>query len=87
MLNVKALSGALALTAAMTFLFSVIFGMMLPEGYAAGPVWGSWLPLFHRIGFGEFLLGMAGAIVLGGFIGYAVATLNNFFHRRWEAIH
>jgi hypothetical protein len=87
MLNVKALSGALALTAVLTFIFNVIFGLMLPAGYGAGPAWGSWLPLFHGISFGQFLAGLVGAALLGGLIGYAVASLNNFFHRRWEAAH
>jgi len=83
MLNVKALSWALALTAALAFCVYVAYGLMVPSEY--NTVFG--FPGFRWITFGRFLFGLSGAIASAAFTGWVVGTLNNFFHRRWETAH
>lgn len=83
MLNVKALSWALALTAAMAFCFYVAYGLLAPTQY--NTVFG--FPGFRWITFGRFLFGLCGAVVSAAFTGWVIGTLNNYFHRRWEMTH
>lgn len=87
MLNVKALTVALAVAAAIAFIFYVIFGLMMPAEFQSGGDPGSWFPVFPGITFGGFLLGFGSALLLGAITGLLVGTLNNFFHRHWSASH
>ena len=87
MLNVKALTVALALGAVFAFLFYVAFGKMIPTDFRPGAVPGSWQPNFAGITFAGFLLGLLEVAFLGAFVGLMVGGLNNFFHQRWAASH
>jgi uncharacterized membrane protein YjjB (DUF3815 family) len=82
MLNVKALTWAFGLTAAVVFCVCVAYGLMVPPVYHG--VFGSWLVGFHGVTLGSFLIGLVE--VVGGAVVAAllVGTLNNYFHRRWE---
>ena len=83
MLNVKAMTWALGLTGAMAFCLYVTFGLLAPAGYYT--VFG--LPGFRWITTGRFLLGLVETTAASAFLGWLVATLNNFFHHRWEVSH
>lgn len=87
MLNVKALTVALALGAVLAFLFYVAFGMMIPTEFRPGAAPGTWLPNFQGITFTGFVLGLLEVAFLGAFIGLMVGALNNYFHQRWAAMH
>lgn len=87
MLNVKALTVALAFGAVLAFLFYVAFGMMIPTEFRPGAVPGSWLPNFQGITLTGFVLGLLEVAFLGALIGLVVGGLNNFFHQRWAALH
>ena len=87
MLNVKALTLALAVTAAFAFTVLMAYALMLPEGYSSGPVFGMWLPEFGSITLVGFLLGLAGSLLCGAVAGLLLGSLNNFFHRLWAPAH
>lgn len=87
MLNVKALTWALAITAAFAFSILMAYALMVPEGYSSGPAFGMWLPEFRSITFGGFILGLAGAMLCGAMAGLLLGSLNNFFHRLWTPAH
>ena len=87
MLNVKALTVALALGAVLAFLFYVAFGMMIPTDFQPGAAPGTWLPNFQGITLTGFVLGLLEVTFLGAFVGLVVGGLNNFFHQRWAASH
>lgn len=85
MLNVKALSWALALTAALAFCVYVAYGLMVPAEY--NPVFGGWLPGLQHFTPTLFLVSLLEVVVAAVFLGWVIGTLNNFFHRRWEVTH
>jgi hypothetical protein len=85
MLNVKALTWAFAVTAAVAFCVYVAYGMMVPPVYHG--VFGSWLLGFHGVTLGSFLFGLFQVVAVAVAAALLVGTLNNFFHRRWEMTH
>ena len=87
MLNVKALTWALAISAAFAFALLMAYSLMIPVDYTAGPAFGMWFPEFRGITFVGFLLGLGGAALIGAMAGLVVGTLNNFFHRLWVPSH
>lgn len=87
MLNVKALTWALAISAAFAFSLLMAYSLMVPVDFTSGPAFGMWLPEFRGITFGGFMLGFFGAALLGAVAGLLVGTLNNIFHRLWAPSH
>ena len=83
MLNVKTLTLSLALTAAITFVLCVLYGLVVPPEYHAGELLEKILPGFHWLTFGGFLLGLVEATLYGAYQGLLIGWLYNSIHRRW----
>lgn len=87
MLNIKAFTWAIAISSAFAFALLTAYSLMVPVDYTSGPVFGMWLPEFRGITFAGFLLGLAGAALVGAVAGLLIGTLNNLFHRLWAPSH
>ena len=82
MLNVKNLTLSLAFTAAITFALCVLYGLVVPPEYHAGELLEKFLPGFHWITPGSFLLGLVETFLYGGYVGLLVSSLYNAVQRR-----
>lgn len=82
MLNVKSLTLSLAVTAAITFVLCVLYGLIVPPAFHAGELLGKFLPGFHWISPLSFLLGLVESFIYGAYCGLLVGQLYNFFQRR-----
>ena len=82
MLNVKSFTWSLALTAAITFILCVLYGMIVPPDYHAGELLEKFLPGFHWLTLGGFLIGLAEVTLIGAYHGLLIGWLYNVFHRR-----
>ena len=87
MLNVKAFAWAIAISSAFAFTLLTAYSLMVPVDYTSGTAFGTWVPEFRGITFVGFLLGLAGAALVGAVAGLLIGTLNNFFHRLLAPSH
>lgn len=82
MLNVKNLTLSLALTAAITFVLCVLYGLIVPPEYHASELLEKVLPGFRWITPGGFLLGLVESFLYGGYAGLLAGSLYNAVQRR-----
>jgi uncharacterized protein DUF5676 len=87
MLNVKTLTLSLAVTAAITFVLCVVYGLIVPPAYHAGELLEKFLPGFHWITPLGFLVGLVESFIFGAYHGLLIGLVYNFFQRRWEPAH
>lgn len=85
MLNVKSLTLSLALTAAITFVLCVLYGLIVPPEFHAGELLEKILPGFRWLTFGGFLIGLGESLVYGAYNGLMVGWLYNALQRRTAA--
>lgn len=83
MLNVKSLTWSLALTGAITFSLCVLYGLAVPAQYHAGELLEKFLPGFHWLTLGGFVIGLIEMSLYGAYHGLLIGWLYNSFHRRW----
>ena len=86
MLNIKVVSWSLGIFIAISFVFCVIYGLIVP-GNLHGMVsfLESALPAFKWLTFGGFILGLAESFLYGMYIGIVFVPIYNFINRRWGA--
>lgn len=85
MLSIKSLTLSLALTAAITFVLCVLYGLIVPPELHAGELLARILPGFHWLTFGGFLIGLAESFLYGAYTGLVVGGLYNVLQRRSAA--
>lgn len=86
MLNIKVVSWSLGIFIAISFVFCVIYGLIVP-GNLHGMVsfLESVLPAFKWLTFGGFILGLVESFLYGMYIGIVFVLIYNFINRRWDA--
>ena len=83
MLNIKVVTWSLAIWAAFTFVFCVVYGMVTPasmhmtaflEQILPGFVWLTWL---------GFFVGLLQSFLYGAYAGLVYVPIYNFLYRKW----
>ena len=87
MLNIKVVSWSLGIFIAISFVFCVVYGLIVP-GNLHGMVsfLESVLPAFKWLTFGGFILGLVESFLYGMYIGIVFVPIYNFINRRWGAL-
>lgn len=85
MFNVKTLALSLALTAAITYVLCILYGLIVPPQYHAAELLEKILPGFRWLTFGGFMIGLVETFLYGGYTGLLVGSLYNAFQRRTAA--
>ncbi len=82
MLNTKVLTWSLASFCAITFLFCVAYGLIVPESLHMSRALEVVLPGFRWLTPGGFVLGLVEAFLYGAYAGLVFGPLYNAFARR-----
>ena len=86
MLNVKVVSWSLGIFTAISFVFCVLYGLIVParlHGMAAGLE--MVLPAFQWLTVWGFCLGLIESFLYGAYAGLVFVPVHNFLTRRWGA--
>ncbi len=83
MLNLKVVSGSLGLTAVVSFVVCVAWGLIMPESLHMHGFLELFLPAFTWISWSSFFLGLIESLLFGIYAGVVFVPIHNFLHRRW----
>lgn len=83
MLNIKVVSVALGVWAAITFVVCVFYGLAAPQALHMQTFLEQVLPGFKWLTWWAFLLGLGLSFVYGVYAGLVYVPIHNFFQRRW----
>ena len=83
MLNIKIVSWALGIFAAISFALCVIYGLIVPESLHARQVLEALLPAFKWLTPWGFCLGLGESFLYGAYAGLVFVPIYNFLTRRW----
>ena len=83
MLNIKVVTWSLAIWAAFTFVFCVVYGLLTPSGVHMYALLQQILPGFESNSWRGFLVGLIQSFLLGAYSGLVYVPIYNFVHRRW----
>ena len=83
MLNIKVVSWALGIWAAITFVVCVFYGLAVPEALHMHAFLEQVLPGFKWLTWWAFLLGLVLSFLYGAYAGLVYVPIYNFFNRRW----
>jgi len=81
-LSIKVVSGSLGLSAAITFVFCVVYGMIAPPSLHSASLLEMVLPGFEWLTPGSFVLGLAETFLYGSYAGLVFSLVYNFVSRR-----
>ena len=84
MLDVKVVSLSLGVSAAVSFVVCVLWGLLLPEPVHMHDFLEMVLPGFKWLSAGSFLLGIAESLLLGIYAGVVYVPIRNFFTKRLQ---
>ena len=82
MLNIKIVTWSLAIWAAFTFVFCVVYGLLTPSGVHMYALLQQVLPGFESHSWRGFLVGLIQSFLLGAYTGLVYVPIYNFLHRR-----
>lgn len=85
MLNTKLVSWALGLSAAISFIVCVVFGLITPESLHMHVFLEQVLPGFKWLTGWSFLLGLVESFLYGVYAGLVFCPIHNWLHRRFGA--
>lgn len=84
MLSVKIVSWSLGLFTAVSFVFCVLYGLLVPERlHGMSAFLEMMLPAFRWLTFGGFILGFVESFLYGVYIGVVFVPIYNFINRKW----
>ncbi len=84
MLSVKIVSWSLGLFTAVSFVFCVLYGLLVPERlHGMSAFLEMMLPAFRWLTFGGFILGLVESFLYGVYIGVVFVPIYNFINRKW----
>ncbi len=83
MLSIKVWTMSLGCWMAATFTICVLGGVITPDLPIPHRTLEWLLPAFRWISWGSFVLGLVETFVFGMYAGWLLASLHNFFARRW----
>ncbi len=83
MLNIKVVTWSLAIWAAFTFVFCVVYGLLTPSGVHMYALLQQVIPGFEPNSWRGFLVGLIQSFLLGAYSGLVYVPIYNFLHRRW----
>ncbi len=81
LLDWRVVALALASFFALTYVLSVLFGLLFPQ-WAMYELWGRLLPGFTWLSWGSFLVGLVGSVAYGFYIALVFCPLFNLLSRR-----
>ncbi len=84
MLNIKAVSWALATTTAISFVVCVTYGLATPETLHMHVFLEQVLPGFKWLTLQSFLIGLVESFLYGAYAGLVYVPVYNFFVRRFD---
>jgi hypothetical protein len=83
-LNIRIVSWSLGIFTAFTFIFCVLYGLVVPEKlHGMAEFLEMILPAFKWLTFGGFLLGLIESFLYGVYIGIVFVPIYNFINRKW----
>jgi len=83
MLNMKVVTWSLAIWAAFTFLFCVVYGMLTPSSMHMYALLEQVLPGFKWLTWPGLLIGLIESFLYGAYAGLVYVPIYNFMHRVW----
>lgn len=83
MLNLKVVCWSLGLTAAVSFVVCVVWGLVTPESLHMHAFLEQILPAFKWLTWWGFLLGLVESFLYGAFVGLVYVPIYNFINQRW----
>ena len=86
MLNLKVVSWSLGFFAAVSFIFCVVYGLIVPSSLHMGQALEAILPAFKWLTVSGFLLGLVESFLYGVYAGLVFVPIYNFFTRRWGMV-
>lgn len=85
MLNTKLVTSTLGIWAAITFVFCVIYGLVMPQSLHMSQFLELVLPAFKWLTWWSFLLGLVESFLYGVYAGLVYCLIYNWLYRRWPA--
>jgi hypothetical protein len=83
-LNIRIVSWSLGIFTAFTFIFCVLYGLVVPEKlHGMAEFLEMILPAFKWLTFGGFLLGLIESFLYGVYVGIVFVPIYNFINRKW----
>ena len=82
MLNIRTVSLALGISAAISFVICVLWGLLLPEAFHMHRFLEMVLPGFTWLSVGSAILGLVESFLFGAYVGVVYVPVYNFLSRR-----
>ena len=86
MLNIKVVTWSLGLSAAISFVLCVAYGVAAPQGLHAPQALEAVLPGFKWLTLIGFCLGLLESFIYGVYAGLVFVPIYNSFARRWGVV-
>ena len=86
MLNMKVVSLSLGVSAAVSFVVCVIWGLLLPESWHMHGFLELVLPGFKWLSAGSFVVGLVGSFLFGVYAGVVYVPIKNFFTTLFDSV-
>ena len=83
MLNIKVVTWSLAIWAAFSFVFCVVYGLLTPLSVHMYAFLQQVLPGFEMPSWKGFLVGLIKSFLYGAYAGLVYVPIYNFLQRRW----
>ena len=84
MLNTRLVAWALGISAAISFVFCVIYGLVTPQSlHSMSGFLEMMLPAFKWLTWWGFLLGLVESFLYGAYAGLVYCPIYNWLYRRW----
>ena len=83
MLNIKVVTWSLAIWAAFSYVFCVVYGLLTPSGVHMSAFLLQVLPGYELQSWRGFAVGLIQSFLYGAYAGIVYVPIYNFFHRTW----
>ena len=83
MLNIKVVTWSLAIWTAFTFVFCVVYGLLMPASLHTTVLLVQVLPGFEWLTWQGFFVGLIESFLYGAYAGLVYVPIYNFMHRTW----
>ena len=83
MLNIKIVTWSLAIWTAFSFVFCVVYGLLMPSGVHMYAFLQQVLPGYESLSWRGFSVGLVESFLYGAYAGLVYVPIYNFLHRRW----
>lgn len=83
MLNIKVVAWSLAIWTTFTFVFCVVYGLLMPASLHMTALLEQILPGFEWLSWRGFVVGLIESFLYGAYAGLVYVPTYNFLHRRW----